>query len=106
VPQQLIEVAPGRFKPVRVLTPSDRKRAARIANRKAAIGERRDELLRRIGDELGEDGLAEIPAEDLPLTAYSLELGEIPMTATLTEVEKELETLERIAAEFDQETNE
>jgi hypothetical protein len=102
--QPLVEIGHGIFKRLDKLTPRQAKRARRIAIRKVALMERRDLLLEMIGNRVGDDVFAEIPAEELPLVSYALEGGELPETTTLQEVETDLATLERIAAELGMET--
>ncbi len=88
MPVQLVEVARGRLKPLARCTPAERRRAQRHLADKQALVTRWLELVQR----LGEDWIPQTPL------VMAIGSGEVPTNTTVPEWEKEIESLEFVAA--------
>lgn len=98
--QQMAEIAPGQLKPVRLCTPSERRRALALEQRKSKLVQRHGKLIGQLERLLQsaaspDEDLVGPRAASIPITIAALATGDFPPIVTLPVLEGELRELEQ-----------
>jgi hypothetical protein len=97
----MVEVSPGRLKPVERLTRQERRRAERLMAHKIQLGLRRVDLLTELGAQMraafertGCEPVDGPAAADIPMTVQLLTDGTVPDPPTLAQLKQDIKGLQ------------